>query len=508
MANEDISVTLTGTPEEKRYALDTIRQDMGGPTANQMARFTPTSPQIDSALDSRQKEIGALDERLGPLRQNVDQAVTGVQQAGAQAMPPVPDLQPTPKYIPKELSQETMVNFGSLAMAFAALAGMRTRQPLTAAMNAAGAAMNGFSQGNIAQVKQDLEVFKAQSDSALASNRQMLAQYESILSNRRLTFAEKMAEYRMAADRYGDEISKTFLKVGSIDKLMQFYQHQLDAQNKFEQHVADMRQRYELAYAGMENRLQMVQDKNALTTPAELSPDALDNAAAFFILNGRMPIGLSRIGPATLGMIQNRAAEMTQAAGFTPQDFAASGPIVKQKLGALLQLEKNRNAIQAYEAMLNKNIEVLKVLSEKITRSDSPAANRPILWMQQNMQGDPDVAEYLFQVNIVATEIARTLNNPNLVGQLTDTARQEVEQVVSGRLTPAQMSNVLARAQADAHNRAASFDTQVKKLISEIRDPLNKGEMGEKPAQQPAPQWGADKEQRYQELLRKRSATQ
>ena len=116
MANEDISVTLTGTPEEKRYALDTIRQDMGGPTANQMARFTPTSPQIDSALDSRQKEIGALDERLGPLRQNVDQAVTGVQQAGAQAMPPVPDLQPTPKYIPKELSQETMVNFGSLAV--------------------------------------------------------------------------------------------------------------------------------------------------------------------------------------------------------------------------------------------------------------------------------------------------------------------------------------------------------------------------------------------------------
>lgn len=210
--------------------------------------------------------------------------------------------------------------------------------------------------------------------------------------------------------------------------------------------------------------------------PMGLSQDALDNGAAFLILNGRLPMGLSRQGPEAMQAIQNRAAEMTKKAGLTPEEFAAAGPLTRQKLGAYLQLEKNRNAIQAYEAMLGLNIDILKELSGKVSRTGSPYVNRPVLWLQQNATGDADVAEYLFQVQTVSTEIARVLNNPNLTGQLTDTARKELQSVVRGELNPQQMDRVLARAKVDASNRSKSFDTQADKLIKEIKDPLHRSD--------------------------------
>jgi len=205
-----------------------------------------------------------------------------------------------------------------------------------------------------------------------------------------------------------------------------------------------------------------------------LSQDAVDNAAAFYILNGRMPIGMARIGQAAIEAIQNRAGEMTSKMGMTPQEFAAAGPIAKQKMGALLALEKQRNAIQSFEGMLDLNIDILKQLSAKVERTGSPYANKPILWLREHAQGDPDVAEYLFQVNTASTEIARILQNPNMTGQLTDTGRQEIQEVVSGNLNPQQLDRVLTRAQNDARNRSSMLDKQSEKVIKEFQNPLGR----------------------------------
>jgi hypothetical protein len=259
--------------------------------------------------------------------------------------------------------------------------------------------------------------------------------------------------------------------------VFELYAKRLDAQNKATEYLFNVRAHYESMKAQRAQTWALSQQKMKSSEhggTTGLTEGAIDNAAQFYILNGRMPIGMARIGKGAIEAIQNRAAEMTQKAGLSPEEFAAAGPITRQKLGALLQLEKMRNAVQSYEGMLDLNIDILKDLSKKVDRTDSPYANRPIIWLKNNAAGDADVAEYLFQVNTVATEIARILYNPNLTGQLTDTARQELEGVVSGNMNPKQLEQVLNRAQADARNRGSMLDKQVNKVIKEVRDPLHK----------------------------------
>lgn len=435
-------------------------------------QYQTTNPRIQGLEQEADRFQGGLEQRLGVLGTEKDIAAQGMQDAFGQPMPGRPKLNQLPTYMPQEYSLENALGFSAIATAFMALAGLRARQPLTAAMSAAGQAMQGYTAGRFAQVRQDLDVFRTQFNAGLAANKQMLDEYQSIINDRNTTRAEKTALWQVAAARWNDEATKGMLRLGQYDRAIQNAYTLLNNENGLRERARE----FEL---GLENKLEVAdRRKNALFSPAELTPEAIDNAAAFFILNGRMPIGLSRIGPATLGEIQNRAAEMTKASGMTPQEFAAAGPITKQKLGALLALEKQRNAIQPYKEMLNMNIDVLRQLSDKLERTDSPAANKPILWMQQNMAGDADVAEYLFQVQTVNTEIARVLNNPNLTGQLTDTARQEIREIGSPNMNAQQINRVMARAQADANNRSATLDKQVQKLQAEIRDPLRRGDIG------------------------------
>ena len=232
---------------------------------------------------------------------------------------------------------------------------------------------------------------------------------------------------------------------------------------------AEAENKWRLQQAQVEAKAKTDSQKIQMGGPNALTDRDKDYYAAYVMANGRMPIGLSRIGPEAIQSIMSRVSERAAEMGMKPEDFAIAGPVVRTKLGALMQFEKNVNAIQAYEGMLVKNIDILGELSAKLPRNKSPLLNRPMNWVEQNLAGDPAMAEYLFQVKTVATEIARVLNNPNLTGQLTDTATKELDAIVKGTFNHAQLMQVLDRAKADAQNRSKSLDDQKAKVIQEIR---------------------------------------
>lgn len=430
-----------------------------------------------------QKEQADLQSRVAPIKDQMGQLEGQIGDL-SQPVPP-PKLQPIPQYQPRQQDQGEIMTFMTVSTVLAALGARMTRTGITGALTAAGGAMKGFNEGNIQQAKLDMANFNTKMGAVIQQNNRMLAEYKAVLEDRKLTLAQKMNQYRLLAAKYDDEIAMSAAKQHNIEFLLNRNDKFATANWQAEQ----LWQRTNAALMGQMIRLDAELKAKGIGTGAGggsngLTPDAIDNMASYLILNGRLPIGMTRsMSPVDMQTIQNRAAELSRAAGMSAQDFAAAGPIAHAKLGALAQLERARNANQSFERMLDMNIEKLKALSAKVSRSGSPYANHSILWLENNAAGDPDVAEYLFQVNTVSTETARILSNMGTGGgMLSDSMRAELQQVMNPAYTPEQWNTVLGRAQQDARNRSASYDTQVNQVISEIRDPLHKAGAGGMPS--------------------------
>jgi hypothetical protein len=150
-----------------------------------------------------------------------------------------------------------------------------------------------------------------------------------------------------------------------------------------------------------------------------------------------------------------------EASGTSVADVKAG---YKADTAALTANTKALAAIEPFKKMLDTNIDIAKNLSKKVISTNSAYANKSLNWIKQNAGDNPDTAEFLAQMRFVETEAARVLNNPNLTGQLTDSARREMESVVSGNLPINSLDRVLARIKSDGDNRVKSLEDENKKL--------------------------------------------
>jgi hypothetical protein len=186
--------------------------------------------------------------------------------------------------------------------------------------------------------------------------------------------------------------------------------------------------------------------------------------------------------------------------GYRGKDRAAVAAMVNQydpnfdaskygaRKAALTQNTKDLAAIRPYKEMLDKNVDILIGLGNKVLMADSKLSNKSLNWFKQNMGDNPDTAEYLAQMNFVQTEAARVLSNPRLVGQLTDSARHEMQDVVSGNMPLGATERVLRRIQADGDNRVKAMEKEAERL------------RGAQPQASQSGDWTDADEKRLQEL--------
>ena len=166
---------------------------------------------------------------------------------------------------------------------------------------------------------------------------------------------------------------------------------------------------------------------------------------------------VSRIDNKTL----NDMGADAEASGTSVADVKAG---YKADTAALTANTKSLAAIRPFKDMLDTNIDIAKNLSKKVISTNSAYANKSLNWIKQNAGDNPDTAEFLAQMRFVETEAARVLNNPNLTGTLTDSARREMESVVSGNLPMKSLDRVLARIKSDGDNRVKALETENKQL--------------------------------------------
>jgi predicted phage-related endonuclease len=140
----------------------------------------------------------------------------------------------------------------------------------------------------------------------------------------------------------------------------------------------------------------------------------------------------------------------------------------KGNTAALTQLSKDLASIRPYKVMLDTNANIAKELAQKIIKTDSQLANRPINWLQTHLTDSPDVGEFIAQLHFVTTEAARVLNNPRLVGQLTDNARKDMQDVINENMPLKTTIRILERMQKDGDNRVNAMTKEAAYLKKKI----------------------------------------
>lgn len=135
---------------------------------------------------------------------------------------------------------------------------------------------------------------------------------------------------------------------------------------------------------------------------------------------------------------------------------------------ALKQTTKALSAITAFEGTAKKNILVMQGLIGKITDTGFPILNAPIRSLEGKL-GDPNVAAFYASIKTVVPEIARIITQPNLTGQLTDSAREDIAGILSGEANVGQMMAVLDVLRKDMDNRTSELQKQKASLESQIK---------------------------------------
>src|SRR5208282_2012165 len=129
---------------------------------------------------------------------------------------------PTPTPIPErpKTAKDDIQLWGALAIAFSALASRRTRTPMTTALNAAGAALNGMREGNKELADQAYKEWQENVKIAFQMRDYEQRAYEDILHDREHVDALKLQTLYKALDDAptASIYEKTLQETGSQDK--------------------------------------------------------------------------------------------------------------------------------------------------------------------------------------------------------------------------------------------------------------------------------------------------
>lgn len=140
------------------------------------------------------------------------------------AMPKFDDKPPPPPEMPAkpEMTQRSpMEAFGSAASALGILGGFLSKRPIMAGLNAAAGAMKAIHAGDNEAYKQQVQLWKDQSEYALKVSEFQHQAYKEIVENKKLTVDQMVQQITQRAAQFGDRVKLHLAQSGDVGHLIQ-----------------------------------------------------------------------------------------------------------------------------------------------------------------------------------------------------------------------------------------------------------------------------------------------
>lgn len=211
----------------------------------------------------------------------------------------------------------------------------------------------------------------------------------------------------------------------------------------------------------------------------ELSGDALDLAARNFVqTGGNLPsMGMGAKAAQAKIKIINRASEM-----FKDGDLATQRALFEANKKALGAVQVQADAVDAFEKTAIKNIDLFLDKAKDVPDTKIPLLNTPVRNAAGKVFGSTDVLQYEALRRSAISEIAKVVQTPGLSGQLSDTARKEVESFVPENATLEQAIAVMKSLKSEMANRHSSYQEQIQEIQKRMAAPAGGGSSSAAPA--------------------------
>lgn len=205
-------------------------------------------------------------------------------------------------------------------------------------------------------------------------------------------------------------------------------------------------------------------DGNKPDQTIRMTPNGLYQAAQSYIASGQYPPTGRGTDPISVAQREAINAKVGAIASATGMDVPTLRAFYKSNASSLAQTQKSMDAVQAFMTTADRNSELLTSAIKQIPESGIPLLNQSLRSFAKNVAGDPKMAKAATYLQSVANEYARIVSQPNLSGQLTDSARKEAEALLDPKATVQQMIASVEALRAEGNNRVLSLGEQISKI--------------------------------------------
>lgn len=139
------------------------------------------------------------------LKSNADNVFSQIENMPPPPPPPQMGQLPDAPIPPKN---DPLKQFGSVASAFAAIAGLLTRQPLVASMNGIASAMMSGRQADLEEYDRQMVEWKTNMNAAIRQQEYQNRIYHDILQQRNTTINQKLAQFKAASTLFRDSVAQ------------------------------------------------------------------------------------------------------------------------------------------------------------------------------------------------------------------------------------------------------------------------------------------------------------
>jgi hypothetical protein len=272
-----------------------------------------------------------------------------------------------------------------------ALTGAFSRQHATTALNAFGAGMKGYQEGNKLAFDEAHKQWKDASEAAITNNKALTDKYKAILDDRSMTEEEQLSGIKAIAAQYHDNLQAAST---SISQSVAIYDSQVKAA------------------ATAVARSARLQEKHDAIQEQLMKPEEVDYYAKLANTGDVSAVASATRGPAGMmnyNAIKKRQAELNIQGGRTPEQQAATDQDYKANQKGLSSLSVQAAKMATAGRESDSLGDLLVTASDKVDRTKFPKFNDIILASEKGT-GDQDVVAYGASLNSFINAYARAIN--------------------------------------------------------------------------------------------------
>lgn len=200
--------------------------------------------------------------------------------------------------------------------------------------------------------------------------------------------------------------------------------------------------------------------------------EAIEQAAADMLLNGRMPpIGQSKDAAKIRGLVEQERVRQRKELGLTAAQAAALPMAGKADAASLLQMVKRTDFVEQAENAALQNGKMAAQLADKVKGLGDVRVFNQMALAGQTQFNNPDVASYLTALDAFKKEYVRVMTSPTSNAMPTEGAQARANELIGQGTSPEALKAQLKTLEQDMHNVLESSREQMQGIRNRLANP-------------------------------------